>query len=114
MIRSKRGIASSLLMVLVYLFLYAPLLVMIVFSTVIFGSTLFIVTHAAHDCTGEDCAVCTELSECSRTVNTLGSVVSGALVLALLVFAAAETAESRAAAGFVRTTLISLKVELLN
>ena len=32
MIRSKRGIASRLLMVLVYLFLYAPLLVMIVFS----------------------------------------------------------------------------------
>ncbi len=46
-------------------------IVLVIFSLVIFCSSAFIIVHADHDCTGEDCSVCMELAECHKTLNTL-------------------------------------------
>ena len=50
----------------------AALLIVVLVSL----SSLFIVTHAEHDCKGEDCAVCAELKVCEAAVRSLGKAVA--------------------------------------
>ncbi len=88
--------------------------ILIVFSFVIFSSSLFIITHAEHDCTGEECSVCMELSECHKTLHTLGTAVARAIQLILMLFAVAAVIRVMIKTRSEHTTLISLKVELLN
>lgn len=89
-------------------------IVLIVFSFVIFCSSCFIITHADHDCTGEDCSVCMELAECHNALNALGTAFIGGVNLAVVMLILAVTASSFTKTQTEHTTLISLKVELLN
>lgn len=89
-------------------------IVLMVFSLVIFCSSAFIIVHADHDCTGEDCSICMELSECHKTLHTLGTAVAGALKLTLILCIAAALCKIIIKSHSAHTTLISLKVELLN
>ena len=86
----------------------------IVFSLVIFCSTAFIIVHADHFCTGEDCSICMELAECHKTLHTLGTAVAGVLQLILILCIAAALYKVIINSHSAHTTLISLKVELLN
>ena len=89
------------------------LIVLVVFSLVIFCSSVFIIVHADHDCTGEDCAVCIALAECHKNLNMPGTAAAGALKLPMMLCAAVlciTVIKSHSE----HTTLISLKVELLN
>ncbi len=90
------------------------LIVLLAFSFVIFTSSLFIIVHADHHCTGEGCAVCTELAECHNTLSALGTAVAGTLPVSLILIAAAVLVCVTVQARSEHTTLISLKVELLN
>lgn len=90
------------------------LIVLIIFSLVIFSSSLFIITHADHNCTGEDCTVCMELALCNKTLHTLGTTVGGVLHLMMTVCVIAVFSKIIIAHHNKHTTLISLKVELLN
>ena len=89
-------------------------IVLAVFCLVIFCSSAFIIVHADHDCTGEDCSVCMELAECHKTLNTLGTAVAAALSLALMLCTVAAICRTIIKSRSEHTTLISLKVELLN
>ena len=89
-------------------------IVLMVFSLVIFCSSAFIIVHADHDCTGEDCSICMELAECHKTLHTLGTAVAGALMLILILCIAAVLCNIIIKSHSEHTTLISLKVELLN
>ena len=89
-------------------------IVLMVFSLVIFCSSAFIIVHADHDCTGEDCSICMELAECHKTLHTLGTAVAGALQLMLMLCIAAPIYMVIIKSHSAHTTLISLKVELLN
>ncbi|MDO4293001.1 MAG: AraC family transcriptional regulator [Eubacteriales bacterium] len=40
-------------------------------TAVLLLSGLFIVTHAEHECTGEDCPVCAELQVCAAAIRLL-------------------------------------------
>jgi hypothetical protein len=86
----------------------------LIFCFVILSSSCFIIAHADHDCSGEDCVVCMELSQCRNTISALGTdspsqlIITAAAVSVPAVIAAAV----RTVLG--NTTLISLKVELLN
>ncbi|NLT10649.1 MAG: hypothetical protein GXY08_14305 [Ruminococcus sp.] len=86
----------------------------IVFSLVIFGSSCFIITHADHDCIGDDCSVCMELSECHKTLNTLGTAFMCSANLAVMMFISFMIASCFTTTRSDHATLISLKVELLN
>lgn len=88
--------------------------ILLVFSLVIFSSSLFIITHAAHDCTGEGCSICMELAECHKTLNTLGTAVKGVLQLILILCIVPALCKVIIKTHSAHTTLISLKVELLN
>ena len=89
-------------------------ILIIMFSFVSLGSSCFIITHADHDCTGEDCSVCMELTECHKTLNTLGTAFMGSVHLAVMMFVSFVIVRSLAKTRSDHTTLISLKVELLN
>ena len=77
-------------------------------------SSLLIAKHIHHHCTGKNCPVCSVLTQCFNNVRLLGTacdtpVLSFAFVIVfavVLVFAANTMSNI--------TTLISLKVELLN
>ena len=88
--------------------------ILLVFSLVIFSSSLFIITHAAHDCTGEGCSICMELAECHKTLHTLGTAVKGVLQLILILCIVPAICKVIIKTHSAHTTLISLKVELLN
>ena len=87
---------------------------LMVFSLVIFCSSAFIIVHTDHDCTGADCSVCAELVQCNKTLNALGTAVAGALQLTLIICIAASFCKVIIKSHSAHTTLISLKVELLN
>ena len=89
-------------------------IILIVFSFVILGSSSFIITHADHDCTGEECSVCIELSECYKTQNTLGTALIGSANLFTMMFVLFVTVNFFTKTIADHSTLISLKVELLN
>ena len=89
-------------------------IILIVFSFVILGSSSFIITHADHDCTGEECSVCIELSECYKTLNTLGTTLIGSAHLSAMMFVMFVTVNFFTKTIADHSTLISLKVELLN
>ena len=44
-------------------------------TAVLFLSGLFIVTHAEHICTGEDCPVCAEIEACVSAIRLLSEAV---------------------------------------
>ena len=88
--------------------------ILLAFSLVIFSSSLFIITHAAHDCTGEGCSICMELAECHKTLHTLGTAVAGALQFTLILCIVPALCKVIIKTHSAHTTLISLKVELLN
>jgi hypothetical protein len=77
-------------------------------------SSFMIVKHIRHHCTGKNCPVCSELTQCFNNVRLLGTasdtpVLSIAFVIGFMVtllFAVSTMSN--------KTTLISLKVELLN
>ncbi|WP_294414165.1 hypothetical protein [uncultured Ruminococcus sp.] len=89
-------------------------IVLMVFSLVIFCSSAFIIVHADHDCTGEDCSICMELAQCHKTLHTLGTAVAGALQLTLMLCIVAALCNIIIRSHSEHTTLISLKVKLLN
>ncbi len=88
--------------------------ILIIFSFVILGSSCFIITHAVHDCTDEECSICLELAECHKTLHTFGTAVAGALQLTLILCIVAALCSIIIKTHSEHTTLISLKVELLN
>ena len=89
-------------------------IILIVFSFVILGSSSFIITHADHDCTGEECSVCIELAECHNTLNTLGTALIGGANLFAMMFVLFVAVKFFTKTIADHSTLISLKVELLN
>ncbi len=90
-------------------------IVLVVFSLVIFCSSAFIITHTNHDCTGDDCSVCMELAECHKILNTLGTTaVAGTLQFTLILCIVAALCKVIIKSHSEHSTLISLKVELLN
>lgn len=77
---------------------------------VVLISSFFVAEETKHDCTGEDCPICYEISICQETVRklTVFCAVFAAMLL-LSVCIVLSVAQSRPA---VCRTLISLKVKL--
>ncbi len=81
---------------------------------VLISSTIFIVKHINHHCTDKNCPICIELVNSNSIISNLGNTC--AIVFCYLAFVIGYIAY-RLFAGFSlsnNTTLISLKVELLN
>ncbi|MDD6022389.1 MAG: hypothetical protein ACI4GA_06385 [Acutalibacteraceae bacterium] len=83
------------------------------FIFVMLFSTAFIIAESGHNCVGESCRICYQISVCE---NTLKQLSFGAITLA--VFASAAYIAVLAVRSFVLcyapATLITLKIKLSN
>lgn len=80
---------------------------------VMLSSSLFIIEHADHDCTGEDCQICQQIYLCTQTLKTLSLAVIAAAVL--YVFSAILSITiKQIETACVPHTPVSLKVKLSN
>ena len=89
-------------------------IVLSVFILVIFSSSVFIVFHSAHNCTGENCPVCAVLAECRNNINMIGTVSAGAIHIPLMICVVFVLERAFRRTRSKHRTLISLKVELLS
>lgn len=89
-------------------------MVLVVFSLVIFCTSAFIIIHADHDCSDDKCTICMELAQCRKTLDDLGSAITGAVHITLMVCVVALMEKVIIKSRSEHSTLISLKVELLN
>lgn len=85
------------------------LVMMIVFT----GSLFFIASLSDHDCSGDDCHICSLIQQCEKLVNTAGCAAASHSHSCAFLFAAAAVLLFGIGAG-ISDTLISLKVELLD
>jgi hypothetical protein len=85
----------------------------LIFVLFIFVSSVYIIKHTDHHCTGEDCPICTELSQLRNTMRSLDTGahadVTTETVAAVLLLTADILPLS-----LVCSTPVSLKVRLLN
>lgn len=82
-------------------------------TAVLLLSGLFIITHAEHDCTGEDCPVCAEIAACASAIHLLTEAVGTGAVLIFAYIIALKLLTSYTAGLYLRpVSLVSLKTRL--
>ncbi len=88
---------------------------MICLTAVLLLSTLFIVTHAEHDCIGNDCEICYEIKGCVAAVRHMSEALSGgtSYLLYTWLFLLCPALIS-AKGGCPAETLVALKIRLDN
>ena len=90
----------------------AAVLLALIFALTVFGSAVFEALHADHDCCGEGCTVCAQLSACENVLNS-GAAAAGTVFV--FVCAAAAVISIKSGRSYEKCdTLISLKVLLLD
>ena len=84
-----------------------------VLAVVMLSSAIYIAVEADHDCSGDDCAICRQISICENLLKSLGLAGAAAAISAAFTYTVcrailpcAETIDT--------LTLVSLKVKLLN
>lgn len=80
---------------------------------VMLSSSLFIIEHADHDCTGEDCQICQQIYLCTQTLKTL-SLAGMAVVVFFALSALLHISIRQVETACVPHTPVSLKVKLSN
>lgn len=90
----------------------AMLLAVIIAMTLLFSS-IFVLTHLNHDCTGVNCVVCSELRTCIRTAHLLSQTL-GSGILIIFAFNCFENQARKYNAGILssKVSLVGLKVRL--
>ena len=88
-------------------------LLAVVLAVVMLSSAVYIAVEADHDCSGDDCAICRQISICENLLKSLGLAGAAAAVTAAFTYTmckailpSAETIDT--------LTLVSLKVKLSN
>lgn len=89
------------------------MLLMIVLFVSVLGAAFCLAEHTHHDCTGENCAVCAVLEQCSERLNAAFSAASAAVMLLLFAMYAVCLIDAERCEAF-RITPVTLKVKLLN
>ena len=71
-------------------------------------STIYIIAETEHDCVGDNCPVCSQISQCENAVSSAASIAAAAAAFAYILMAGTVKVTSQKPAS----TLISLKVQL--
>ena len=84
-----------------------------VLAVVMLSSAIYIAVEANHDCSGDDCAICRQISICENLLKSLGLAGAAAAITAAFTYTM-----SRAILPCAETigtlTLVALKVKLSN
>ena len=89
------------------------LVAMVAVVVVMLFSSIYIGNHIHHDCSGEDCAVCCVLAQCSGNIKNLVAVAVVAFVSILLSISMQSNMQSTKAV-YLSCSLISQKVRMNN
>lgn len=87
------------------------LLVSFVVLFVMLCSAFYIVAEADHDCTGENCPICYQISVCQNTLKDLSFAVCTAAFGAAFTYTLCQSVSARTEDSQ-SNTLVSLKVKL--
>mgnify|MGYP000188915606 CR=1 FL=1 len=92
-------------------FLNVAMAAMLVFVVLFFS--FYIASEASHDCVGEDCPICQQISVCENVLRniSLGAAVTIGTLMLISILYRRHVIDNK---KFQACTLISLKVELLN
>lgn len=92
-------------------FLNVAMAAMLVFVVLFFS--FYIASEASHDCAGEDCPICQQISVCENVLRniSLGAAVTIGTLMLISILYRRHVIDNK---KFQACTLISLKVELLN
>ena len=84
-----------------------------VLAVVMLFSAVYIAVEADHDCSGEDCAICHQISVCENLLKSLGLAGAAAAVTAAFTYTVCRAILPRAEMNGT-LTLVALKVKLSN
>ena len=84
-----------------------------VLAVVMLSSAIYIAVEANHDCSGEDCAICRQISICENLLKTLGLAGAAAVITAAFTYTMCK-AILPCTEMIGTLTLVSLKVKLSN
>lgn len=90
----------------------AAVLAAITVFVVIFSS-VFLVEHADHDCTGEDCPICEQLYACAQNLKNLAAAAVTVMVMLAVRFAL-QAVMGQTKCAYIPRTPVNLKVKLSN
>ena len=84
-----------------------------VLAVVMLSSAIYIAVESNHDCSGEDCAICRQISICENLLKTLGLAGAAAAITAAFTYTVCR-AILPCAETIGTLTLVALKVKLSN
>ena len=84
-----------------------------VLAVVMLSSAIYIAVEANHDCSGEDCAICRQISICENLLKTLGLAGAAAAITAAFTYTMCR-AILPCAETIGTLTLVALKEKLSN
>ena len=84
-----------------------------VLAVVMLSSAIYIAVEANHDCSGDDCAICRQISICENLLKSLGLAGAAAAISAAFTYTMCR-AVLPCTEMIGTLTLVSLKVKLSN
>ena len=84
-----------------------------VLAVVMLSSAVYLAVEANHDCSGEDCAICRQISICENLLKSLGLAGAAAAISAAFTYTVCRAILPRAEMNGT-LTLVALKVKLSN
>ena len=84
-----------------------------VLAVVMLSSAIYIAVEADHDCSGDDCAICRQISICENLLKSLGLAGAAAAISAAFTYTVCRAILPRAEMNGT-LTLVALKVKLSN
>ena len=84
-----------------------------VLAVVMLSSAIYIAVEANHDCSGDDCAICRQISICENLLKSLGLAGAAAAITAAFTYTLCRAILPRAEMNGT-LTLVALKVKLSN
>jgi len=88
-------------------------LLAVVLAVVMLSSAIYIAVEADHDCSGDDCAICRQISVCENLLKSLGLAGAAAAISAAFTYTVCR-AILPCAETIGTLTLVALKVKLSN
>ena len=84
-----------------------------VLAVVMLSSAIYLAVEANHDCSGEDCAICRQISICENLLKSLGLAGAAAAISAAFTYTVCRAILPCAEMNGT-LTLVALKVKLSN
>ena len=84
-----------------------------VIAVVMLSSAIYLAVEADHDCSGDDCAICRQISICENLLKSLGLAGAAAAISAAFTYTVCRAILPRAEMNGT-LTLVALKVKLSN